>query len=132
MGLFTRGITVPTAFTATGLTPIETPLPRQVTLPLRQYMGEAAQPSVKVGDTVKVGQIIATAPGPHALPVHATISGTISALDETLTYTGLPLPAITITGDGKDTWKRLTKPTSDIDALTTDAVSYTHLRAHET
>jgi Na+-translocating ferredoxin:NAD+ oxidoreductase subunit C len=120
MGLFTRGITYPKAFTTTGLTPIEMPLPQQVTLPLRQYMGEAAEPSVKVGDTVKVGQIIATAPGPHALPLHATISGTISAIADTLTYTGIPMPAITITGDGKDTWKRLPKPTRDIDALTTD------------
>ena len=49
MGLFTRGITYPKAFTTTGLTPIEMPLPRQLTLPLRQYMGEAAEPSVKVG-----------------------------------------------------------------------------------
>jgi len=120
MGLFTRGITFPRAFTTTGLTPVEMPLPRQVTLPLRQYMGEQAEPSVTVGDTVKVGQVIATAPGPYALPLHATISGEVTALAETLTYSGITLPAITITGDGNDTWKRFPKPTTDIDILTID------------
>jgi len=120
MGLFTRGITFPKAFTTIGTTPIDMPLPRQVSLPLRQYMGEAAEPSVQVGDTVKVGQVIATAPGPHALPLHATISGKIESLGETLTYTGITLPAITITGDGKDTWQKLPKPDTDIEALTTD------------
>ena len=120
MGLFTRGITLPKAFTPTGITPIDTPLPRQVTLPLRQYIGRPAEPSVQVGDTVQVGQVIATAPGPHALPLHATISGSISAIGETLTYTGMSLPAITITGDGADTWQNLPKPDTDIDALTVD------------
>jgi len=120
MGLFTRGITLPKAFTTAGLTPIDTPLPRQVTLPLRQYIGQPAEPSVRVGDTVQVGQVIATAPGPHALPLHATISGSISAIGETLTYTGMTLPAITITGDGADTWQKLPKTDTGMDALPTD------------
>jgi len=120
MGLFTKGITLPKAFTPNGITPVDIPLPGHVTLPLRQYLGEAAEPSVQVGDTVEVGQVIATAPGPQALPLHATISGSISAIGETLTYKGLGLPAITITGDGKDTWHTPPEPTADIDTLTVD------------
>jgi electron transport complex protein RnfC len=122
MGLFTKGITLPRAFTPNGAPPLTIPLPRQVTLPLKQYLGEPAEPAVKVGDTVKVGQVIATAPGPQALPLHATISGKITGIDETLTCSGLSAPAITITGDGKDTWQKLPTPDTDSDALSPDAL----------
>jgi electron transport complex protein RnfC len=123
MGLFTKGITLPTAFTPTGTTPIAIPLPQQVSLPLRQYLGQPAEPSVQVGDTVAVGQVIATAPGAQALPLHATISGSISAIDEVLTYQGLRLPAITITGDGKDTWHTFPETTAAVDELTVDELT---------
>jgi electron transport complex protein RnfC len=118
MGFFTKAITLPRKGTPGSFHFIETPLPRQVTLPVRQYLGESATPTVAVGDAVRVGQIIATAQGAHTLPLHATLSGTVSAIAEQLTFRGTLVPAITIEGDGTDTWTKLPNPPPDPGSLT--------------
>ncbi|UCG64682.1 MAG: RnfABCDGE type electron transport complex subunit C [Deltaproteobacteria bacterium] len=117
MGFFTKGITLPQKRTQLSLELIDTPLPKKVILPVQQYLGEPATPTVAVGDTVKVGEIIATGEGAHILPLHATISGTVRAIGEQLTFRGTLVPAITIDGDGKDTWTKLPKPNPDTSAL---------------
>jgi electron transport complex protein RnfC len=118
MGLFTKGITLPRKSAQPGLELIDTPLPKQVILPVQQYLGEPASPTVAVGDRVKVGEVIATGEGAHTLPLHATISGRVSAIGERLTFRGTLVPAITIEGDGKDTWTKLPKQHPDTGSLT--------------
>ena len=118
MGLFTKGITFPHKSTQPALELIDTPLPEKVILPVQQYLGEPATPTVAVGDKVKVGQVIATGEGAHVLPLHATISGAVSAIGERLTFRGTPVPAITIEGDGADTWAKLPKQNPDTSSLT--------------
>ncbi|WCJ61009.1 4Fe-4S dicluster domain-containing protein [Fontisphaera persica] len=55
--------------------------PRELHLLLKQHAGAPAQPQVKVGDTVKAGQIIA-APAPNALgaTLHAPLAGRVAAV----------------------------------------------------
>lgn len=58
-------------------------LPEKVILPLSQHIGKICQPLVKVGDSVKTGQLIATLDEKVVFsPIHSSISGTVLALDD--------------------------------------------------
>jgi len=122
MGLFSKGITL-RAYAALSTPPLlETPVPEQVILPLRHYVGEPATPTVSPGDSVRAGQLIATASGPNSLPVHASISGTVGAISEQLTVQGLRVPAITIDTDGTDSAVELPAPDTDTATLSAEQI----------
>jgi electron transport complex protein RnfC len=104
MALFQKGITFSKKRATLTLDRIDTPLPQRVILPLKQYIGEASQPVVTTGETVKTGQLIATAPTHTSLPLYATIAGTIKDITEQPDYKGTPTPSVIIEGDGGDTW----------------------------
>jgi Na+-translocating ferredoxin:NAD+ oxidoreductase RnfC subunit len=60
---------------------------KKVGVPLKQHLGAACEPTVSVGDRVSKGQQIGRRPlidGKPALgaPVHASIDGTVSAIDD--------------------------------------------------
>ncbi len=56
--------------------------PNQVTLPLKQHAGVPAESLVKVGQSVKKGQMIANVPeGKLGVPIHASISGQVIAVN---------------------------------------------------
>ena len=85
---------------------IETaPIPTTLVLPLSQHLGAAAKPCVTVGDKVLKGQIIAKADGRVSVPVHASSSGTVVAIEKR----NVPHPSqikaecIVIETDGRDT-----------------------------
>ena len=61
---------------------IRIPLPDKVVLPMQQRIGNQAIPIVSVGERVLTGQIIATIDDQRCAPVHASISGTVVAIDE--------------------------------------------------
>jgi electron transport complex protein RnfC len=103
MALYTKGITFSRRVTPKTLTLITIPLPHRVILPVKQYIGEAAEPSVTKGDTVTTGQLIATAATDTSLPLHAPLSGTVSDITEHPDATGTPTRAIIIESDGNDT-----------------------------
>ncbi len=81
-------------------------LPAKIVLPLRQHVGNIPKVKVAVGDKVLKGQLIAEAEGTVSAAIHATTSGTISAIDDAIIPhpSGLPDRCITITPDGKDAW----------------------------
>lgn len=80
------------------------PLPKKVVVPLVQHIGAPAQATVVPGQEVKTGEIIGKAGGFVSAIVHAPISGTITAITETLHPIGRKVPAIVIEGNGTDTW----------------------------
>lgn len=83
--------------------PIESlPLPTTVSIPVLQHFGAPAQPIVKVGDKVKTGQVIAQAQGFLSVNIHATISGTVTRIDEVMDVSGYKRPAITINAEGEE------------------------------
>ena len=57
-------------------------LPEELIFPLEQSLGAAAEPIVTIGDHVLGGQTIAEASGHFGTPVHASTSGTITAIEE--------------------------------------------------
>ncbi|WP_083023838.1 electron transport complex subunit RsxC [Vreelandella lionensis] len=74
------------------------PLPSEVTLPMSQHTGKAAWPCVNVGDTVKTGTLVARRDGMVSANVHASISGTVIEITDSV---------IIIQGDGEDRWATL-------------------------
>jgi len=59
-------------------------IPPLLSIPLQQHIGDPAECLVRPGDTVYKGQIIARAPGAFSVPVHASSSGTVIAVEERL------------------------------------------------
>ncbi len=56
------------------------PLPKKVYIPLAQHIGKPNSPTVKIGDQVGVGQKIASTEAAISSPIHASISGKVSAI----------------------------------------------------
>jgi len=82
-------------------------LPKILVLPLKQHIGEPAEPIVKVGDKVLKGQVIAR-PGDHiSSPVHASSSGTVVAIENrpVMHPSGLTATCIIIETDGEEKWR---------------------------
>ena len=57
-------------------------LPEQLILPLKQHIGDSNKPLVNVGDYVYRGQLIAGSSSPISAPIHASSSGTVSAIGD--------------------------------------------------
>ncbi|MEO8342884.1 MAG: electron transport complex subunit RsxC [Gallionella sp.] len=85
------------------------PLPSRLIIPLHQHAGESAKPIVQVGDQVLKGQLIGMPDGVVSSAVHASTSGTITAIDMQLIAhpSGLPNLCATLIPDGKDEWCEL-------------------------
>lgn len=81
----------------------EAALPEKVVIPLGQHIGKAATALIKVGDTVKTGQLIGKAEGFISANVHSSISGTVKAIGPVAHPSfGINVEAVTIESDGKD------------------------------
>src|SRR4030066_1515616 len=87
------------------------PVPEQVTIPLSQHIGAPAESLVKVGDAVKKGQKIGGAKGFVSVPVHASISGKVTAVASFPHPAGKNLPAIQVESACLDDWATEVKKT---------------------
>lgn len=59
--------------------------PKRVTLPLKQHAGPPAEAAVRVGDTVKVGDVIARpATDKLGAVIHASIAGRVAAITDSI------------------------------------------------
>jgi len=60
--------------------------PREVRIPLKQHLGAPAQAVVSPGDQVRAGQVIGEIPeGSLGARVHASIAGSVTAVDDAVT-----------------------------------------------
>jgi electron transport complex protein RnfC len=80
------------------------PLPAKVVIFLSQHIGGLATPLVNVGDHVLTGQKIAESSGFVSIPMHASISGKVTAIDDFPHPSGTLVSGIEIESDGKDEW----------------------------
>lgn len=62
--------------------------PQQVIIPLLQCLGEPCKPLVAVGDKVTIGQKIGDSDELFSAPIHASISGTVTAIEKRTVPTG--------------------------------------------
>ncbi len=73
------------------------PLPEEIVIPLSQHLGAPNEPLVKVGDKVKAGQKIGATDKFVSAPVHASLSGTVTAIEPRIP--GQPVDCIVIAVD---------------------------------
>lgn len=77
------------------------PEPSTVVLPMQQHIGSRCTPTVKVGDIVKVGQLIGDSDKPLTAPIHASVSGKVRAINNVKLANGHMTFAVTIESDGR-------------------------------
>ena len=82
------------------LAPVRMPAPKEVCITMDQHIGAPATPIVKVGDEVKVGQLIAEASATISANVYASVSGKVTKIDTVLRENGNTVTAIRIESDG--------------------------------
>ena len=86
---------------STIITAFSTIAPKQVVIPMQQHIGAPCQPMVKVGDRVLRDQKIGDGEG-LCVPVHASISGTVVAVEPRPHTSGRDVMAVVIENDYKD------------------------------
>jgi electron transport complex protein RnfC len=97
-------------------------IPPQLVLPLKQHIGEPAECLVSPGDRVLKGQMIAAPRGSISMPVHASSSGIVIAVEDRPVPhpSGLTAPCIIIETDGENEWEEKSTPFADVHQVTVD------------
>ncbi|WP_283125156.1 electron transport complex subunit RsxC [Providencia stuartii] len=93
-------------------------VPDELVIPLQQHLGPEGELIVNVGDHVLKGQPLTRGVG-RTVPVHASTSGTITAIKPMVTAhpSGLSELSVCLKSDGLDTWCEL-YPEADYSRLT--------------
>ena len=87
----------------TGSSPSEViPTPEKVRIPMQMHIGAPCKPLVKVGEQVLVGQKIGDSDAFISAPIHATISGKVTAIEKLVMTDGKSVDAVVITSDGEN------------------------------
>ena len=87
-----------------------------VIISMAMNIGAPATPCVKKGDQVLMGQVIGNANGFVSVPVHASVSGEVIAVDKIPYLGNEPVMAVTIKNDFADTWCEL-KPLGNVEQV---------------
>ena len=98
------------------------PDPAEVVIPLSMHAGAPANPVVQVGDTVKVGQKIGEPAAFISAPVHSSVSGTVTTIEERGHATRGTCLSVVIKSDGKNTLDESVKPHKSLEELTPDEI----------
>jgi electron transport complex protein RnfC len=93
------------------------PVPSKVYLPLIQHLGKICNPEVKVGDSVKFGQRIASAETNVYAPIHASISGMVVAIQDWPHPVLGRAKAVVLEGNGQSEESFSAKSKQEIDRL---------------
>ncbi len=104
------GLKIPDYKNTAGSMSLVMPAPEVVRIPLSMHMGYPCEPLVKVGDEVAVGQKIGDSNAHISAPIHASVSGVVSAIGELTLPSGDSAQYIEIKSDGKNTLAPVTPP----------------------
>lgn len=92
--------------------------PKIAVYPMSQHIGAPCEPNVKVGDRVLIGQEIGSMKGFVSAPIHASVSGTVKAIEQRLTISGSPVISVVVENDFKDEWIPEIKERENVKDLT--------------
>ncbi|MCI2057852.1 MAG: electron transport complex subunit RsxC [Oscillibacter sp.] len=92
--------------------------PAQVVIPMSQHIGKPCRPVVAAGDHVKVGQLIGEPTGFVGAPIHASVSGTVTAVEPRPYSMGGNMMSVVIENDGKEELSETVKAPENPDSLT--------------
>ncbi len=86
------------------------PPPNFVKIPLKQHIGSALEPCVAVGDTVCVGTKIGDCENNFSAPIHSSVSGKVTAIEQVTLPSGETVKSIVIESDSHMTEENFTPP----------------------
>ncbi len=101
--------------------PSEAVRPKQVVIPLLQHIGAPCKPLVQVGDQVLLGQKIGDGEG-LCVPVHASVSGTVVAVEPRPHPKGMLVESVVIDNDFRNASVTLEPMDAPVTQLDVDAV----------
>lgn len=104
MGLFSRvrgGVKAPHRKNTADCVTERMPVPEMVVLSMAQHIGPPCTPTVKVGDKVAVGQVVGDSEALLSAPVHASVSGEVTAITSITMPSGQTAQAVVIRSDGE-------------------------------
>jgi len=81
---------------------IKMPAPKKVYISMSQHIGAPAIPVVNVGDKVTKRQLIGKESGMISANVFSSICGTVTAIEDIVTASGLKMKHVVIENDGRD------------------------------
>ncbi len=79
---------------------IKMSLPEKAVIPMLQHIGAPCQAVVQKGDTVKVGQVLGNSDAFVSVPIHSSVSGTVTAITERIISGSKPVVCVEIQPDG--------------------------------
>lgn len=106
---------------STQVTTFHTINPKILVIPMQQHIGAPCTPLVKVGDHVLRGQKIGDGEG-LCVPVHASVSGTVIAIEPRPHTSGRMVNAVVIENDFQDTTIPAQGTDAPLESLDADAV----------
>ena len=98
------------------------PEPDVVVIPTSMHAGAPATPVVQVGDTVKMGQLIAEAAGFISANVHSSVSGKVIAIEPRPHSKGMDVLSIVIENDKQGTLCGRVQPAKPLEELTPEEI----------
>lgn len=107
---------------AEGIAISKFPEPETVVIPTSMHAGAPANPVVKVGDKVRVGQKIAEAAGFISCNVHSSVSGSVVAIEPRMHSKGSEVLSIVIRSDGNNTLDDSVKPYGSLEELSAEDI----------
>ncbi|MEG0780130.1 MAG: electron transport complex subunit RsxC [Oscillospiraceae bacterium] len=97
--------------------------PAQVVIPMSQHIGAPCKPIVAVGDKVKLGQRIGEPGGFVSAPIHASVSGTVVAVEPRPYSMGGNMMSVVIENDFADELSDEVKPAENPESLTPEQLA---------
>ena len=98
------------------------PAPETVVIPMSQHLGAPATPIVAVGDYVAMGQKIGEPSAFISAPVHASVSGTVVAVEDRPHPSRGACLSVVIRNDFKDTLHESVKPHGSWETLSKEEI----------
>ena len=95
--------------------------PSQVVIPMQQHIGAPCKPLVNVGDHVLLGQKIGDGEG-LCVPVHASVSGTVTAVEPRPHVSGRQVMAVVIENDFQDSSVSFVANNAPLSQLDSDEI----------
>jgi len=91
-------------------------IPRRALIPLCHGSDTPLEPTVKVGDDVRAGQVIARDDTTLSSPVHASITGKVTNI-ERMNHFNRDIPMVFVEGDGTESYEKLEGHSADWEGM---------------
>ncbi len=104
------GVDLPHRKYTASMETVPMPIPSTLCFPMNQHIGAPCIPTVAVGDTVAVGQVIGDSDQFVSAPIHSSVSGTVTAIGQITLPSGVVSTTVIIESDGEQRLHESVKP----------------------